>query len=253
MIKKAIRILKDGGLIIFIEKCFKFFFRKVKFLLFYLLSFYRFVKIKDSSFENINELVDFAFGPSAKIIQPAQQKDEIAQLLRILKEISPKVILEIGTAQGGTLYLFSKIADPKAILISIDLPKGKFGGGYPKWKIPLYKSFAKKNQKIYLIRGDSHHQGTLEKVNKILNGRKLDFLFIDGDHTYEGVKKDFEMYSSLVKSDTIIAFHDIVVHPLETGCEVSRFWSEIKGRYNYIEIIKDQNQNWAGIGLLFIK
>jgi len=49
-----------------------------------------------------------------------------------------------------------------------------------------------------------------------LNGEPLDFLFIDGDHTYEGVKRDFEMYSPLVRNGGIIAFHDIVKHPPET-------------------------------------
>lgn len=80
----------------------------------------------------------------------------------------------------------------------------------------------------------------------------MDFLFIDGDHTYEGVKKDFEMYSSLVRRGGLIAFHDIVPHPLETGCEVNKFWNEIKYFYKYIEIVRDWNQGWAGIGVLYV-
>jgi predicted O-methyltransferase YrrM len=87
-------------------------------------------------------------------------------------------------------------------------------------------------------------------VKKILNGNQLDFLFIDGDHSYEGVKKDFEMYSPLVRKGGIIAFHDIVGHSLETGCEVEKLWKEIKNGFNFKELIKDINQNWAGIGVL---
>jgi len=41
-------------------------------------------------------------------------------------------------------------------------------------------------------------------VKKILAGRQVDFLFIDGDHSYEGVKKDFEMYSSLVRKGGVV-------------------------------------------------
>jgi predicted O-methyltransferase YrrM len=65
-------------------------------------------------------------------------------------------------------------------------------------------------QKIVAIQGDSHSIDTLNKIKRILNGKKLDFLFIDGDHSYKGVKKDFEMYSPLVRKGGIIAFHDII-------------------------------------------
>jgi len=37
---------------------------------------------------------------------------------------------------------------------------------------------------------------------------KIDFLHIDADHSYEGVKKDFELYSKIVKKGGIISIHD---------------------------------------------
>ena len=185
-------------------------------------------------------------------IKPAQVKDEIKELSCQLQKRRLETILEIGTENGGTLFLFSHTASPNATLISIDLPGGPFGGGYPRWKIPLYKSFAKKSQRLYLIRADSHDPKTLAEVKAILGDKKLDFLFIDGDHTFEGIKMDFEMYSPLVRRRGPIAFYDIVEHPPETVCEVSRFWNEIKHNYKYTEIVKDWNQKWAGIGVLYV-
>ena len=91
----------------------------------------------------------------------------------------------------------------------------------------------------------------LKEVEKILNGRKVDFLFIDGDHTYEGVKKDFEMYASLVKQG-IIAFHDIAPGPKEYGGDVPDFWKEIKGNFPYKEIVQDWNQGGYGIGIIYV-
>jgi hypothetical protein len=38
---------------------------------------------------------------------------------------------------------------------------------------------------------------------------KIDYLHIDGDHSYEGVKKDFELYSSIMSENGIITIHDI--------------------------------------------
>ena len=37
---------------------------------------------------------------------------------------------------------------------------------------------------------------------------KIDYLHIDADHTYEGVKKDFELYSTLINENGIISIHD---------------------------------------------
>jgi predicted O-methyltransferase YrrM len=91
----------------------------------------------------------------------------------------------------------------------------------------------------------------LARVKDILGGKEVDFVFIDGDHSYEGVKTDFEMFSRLVRRGGIIALHDIVINPAETGCEVSKFWDEIKQpKYECSEIVSDWNQGWSGIGLL---
>ncbi len=204
--------------------------------------------------EDIESLVDFAFNFNiAKIsITPMQVPYEIKELLKIIKRSKPKALLEIGTAYGGTLFLFCMVSDPEAIIISIDLPKGPFGGGYPSWRAPLYKAFARGNQQIYLLREDSHDLSTFEKVRNILNKRKLDVLFIDGDHSYKGVKSDFKMYSRLVKKGGLIIFHDIVPGSPNLVGGVPIFWNEIKHKFNYIEIVESWKQGSAGIGIIYI-
>ena len=62
-----------------------------------------------------------------------------------------------------------------------------------------------------------------------MNGNKLDFLFIDGDHSYNGVKLDFEMYAPMVRENGLIAFHDIAGR----WDGVREFWTEIKQTYRY--------------------
>lgn len=81
----------------------------------------------------------------------------------------------------------------------------------------------------------------------------MDYLFIDGDHTYEGVKHDFEMYAPLVRKGGVVALHDIVVHRPEAGCEVSEFWNQVKRNYRHHEIVQDPSQTWAGIGILYVE
>lgn len=48
-----------------------------------------------------------------------------------------------------------------------------------------------------------------------LTGREYDFIFIDGDHSYEAVVKDIEKTSRLLKPGGLLAFHDYRTHPQE--------------------------------------
>ena len=193
-----------------------------------------------------------------------QARSEILQLARILQEHSPKRSMEIGTNYGGTLFLLCNVSPPDAKIISVDLPSGPFGGGYPKRKVPLFRRFAKNDQELHLIRGDSHSEEIKKQVLKILNGEPLDYLFIDGDHTYSGVQRDFQMYSPLMRSGGIVVFHDIVTYVRETGCQVEEFWTEIKHRYKHRELVEKVDEgslpvaitrspmHTAGLGILFM-
>jgi predicted O-methyltransferase YrrM len=172
----------------------------------------------------------------------AQARSEIVQLGKILQASAPKRSLEIGTNYGGTLLLLCTLSPPDAQIISLDLPSGPFGGGYPLRKIPLFRRFARAGQQLHLIRADSHSSETKERVLQILGGEQLDYLFLDGDHTYTGVQRDFQMYSPLVRSGGIVALHDITTYRRDSKCQVAKFWNEIKNHYSYREIIKNQNE-----------
>jgi len=47
------------------------------------------------------------------------------------------------------------------------------------------------------------------------------------------------MYSPLVKSGGMVVFHDIVPGSSRICWRLPIFWSEVKGRYRHIEIVKD--------------
>ena len=250
LLKNTGEIIKEVGYPRFIKGALRYIWQNFLFIPILPYTIYKIRKI-DKDYD-LNKLVDFAFTFCFGLIKPAQIRFEILQLLNIInKEKKPKYILEIGTMGGGTLFLFSRIASDDGVIISIDLPGGRFGGGYSATRKPLFNSFSLKDQKIWLIRKDSHKRETFNEIKNILNGNKIDFLFIDGDHSYEGVKKDFEMYKSLVKNNGMIALHDIVKIDIK-DIDVSKFWNEIESKYENIEIIKDRNQNWAGIGLIKI-
>ena len=184
-----------------------------------------------------------------------QKVKELSSLISFLKKRKLNVIVEIGTARGGTFYAWCKIAQPKAVIISIDLPNGIFGGGYTLNDVKKFRKYKQSKQELYFLRNDSHKQSTKKKLIKILNGNKIDFLMIDGDHRYAGVKKDFQLYSPLVKQNGIIAFHDILFHPEIPKCKVDKLWNEIKINYKHKEFV-DKNDvcekgQWGGIGIIY--
>jgi predicted O-methyltransferase YrrM len=185
-------------------------------------------------------------------IGPFQIRDEITQLLQIVKRMKPRVVLEIGTAKGGTLFMFTRVANSDATLVSIDLPRRPFGEGYPAWIESFIRSFGEGDQSIHLIRADSHASSTLLQVQELLGEKRVDFLFIDGDHSFEGVKKDFEMYSPLVRPGGVVAFHDVCPGPPENVGGVPGFWHEVIKEHKCLSMVKDVNQGGYGIGLLYM-
>jgi len=178
-----------------------------------------------------------------------QVRSEIIALGKLIQDFHPRRILEIGTKKGGTLFLWSRSNIDASLIMSVDLPGGLFGGGYTTERRKLYKEFIydRPDSIMHLLQANSHDESTYMKVQEILNNNFLDFIFIDGDHTYEGVKQDFLMYSKLVKNG-IIAFHDIAHH--SEDCGVDQLWSELKLTYKTQEFI-ETNSN-KGIGVVFL-
>ncbi|MFM6221666.1 MAG: class I SAM-dependent methyltransferase [Dolichospermum sp.] len=178
-----------------------------------------------------------------------QIKSEIIGLLDFVKSYNPQSVCEIGTADGGTNFLLSQAIPSVKLMIGVDLfVKNKFKLSY----------FSKSSQEIKFVDGSSYDENTMTKVKQILGDRQLDLLFIDGDHNYEGVKKDFLKYRHLVREGGIIVFHDIVPdyftrHGVKTGRWVGGvpiFWNEIKSSYQHWEFIENTDQDGLGIGVI---
>jgi predicted O-methyltransferase YrrM len=187
----------------------------------------------------------------ARRVGLVQQPKEIRTLLRLVRRLRPRRVLEIGTAYGGSLYLWTHAAAPDAHIVSVDLPPWERDDPWEAKKVAQFRSFARGRQAIDVIRADSHDPATLDAVRAALAGDPLDFLFIDGDDSYEGVRRDVTDYGAFVRPGGIIALHDIQPHSKGWGGDVPRLWRELRTSYRCAELIADRAQDGFGIGVLW--
>jgi predicted O-methyltransferase YrrM len=122
------------------------------------------------------------------------QFDEAAFLFRLVRSRPAAQILEIGRYYGGSAFLFAVAGDHNSRVTSIDIaPQND-----ELLQIALKKSGLAR--KVQLLVGDS-------RAGEV----KLDFydlIFVDGDHSYQGVADDYDHWKKAVKAGGFLAFHN---------------------------------------------
>jgi predicted O-methyltransferase YrrM len=201
-----------------------------------------------------------------------QHRAELERLVRFLAGREPRTVLEIGTFQGGTLYVWVRALDSTRHVVSVDQPV--WNEMTHRRRRDLYAAFSEETR-IDVVFGDSHDGTTYEEVAGSMGGEgSVDLLFVDGDHSYEGVRRDFEMYRELVGEGGIVAFHDIRRHArdraekearlrrvetlresqvsvgLERWNGVSTFWRELRDEFSTRDFLTHPEQMGKGIGVV---
>jgi|SRR3989344_231297 len=116
--------------------------------------------------------------------------NEAAYVFKTARKNQPRCLLEIGRYEGGSTMLISVAKSKEAKFISLDIED--------KCHETIKKSLDKNTS---LIIGDS---------KKFIPPCKIDYIFIDGDHSFEGVRADFEHYFPYLNDGADILFHDAV-------------------------------------------
>jgi cephalosporin hydroxylase len=182
-----------------------------------------------------------------------QVPEEISALVELLKKHRLRNVMEIGSEAGGTFYLWCRLTAIGGLKISLDLPTGASGSGRFAEQTALAArtiEFKRWSENVHVVTGDSHEQKSWREVEDILAGNKLDFLFIDGDHSYQGAKLEFEDYKGFVRSGELIAFLDVKDSEFhrKRGCFVAKLWAELAGEKREFT----QGLEWGGIGVVTV-
>jgi cephalosporin hydroxylase len=198
--------------------------------------------------QQLQSLQDY-FKFARKAFKLIQIEKEITGFLSHIQEISPRIVCEIGTKTCGNSFLLSQAIASVELFVGIDLFVENSS---------QFRAFARPNTKIEFFSGSSYSDEMVERVRKLLAGRKIDVLFVDGDHRYEGAKSDFLLYRQFVRDGGIIAFHDVMPvraalpgePPTLWAGDVPVLWEKVKAGYPYREFVGKPDQNGLGIGAI---
>lgn len=161
---------------------------------------------------------------------PRLRPHDVAEFQRLLEWVSGAgSLLEIGSRFGYPLVDLAHSMKSGSRIISVDLPDAE---GWDDQLSATAIHHLRRNIEIlkeegfdsHLIEADSHDLTTVSKVSDFA---PFDVIFIDGDHSYEGVRKDWQYYGPMGK---VVIFHDIrkPQPPENMSLEVWKFWDELK-------------------------
>lgn len=164
---------------------------------------------------------------------------ELAELLAVIARQQPEVYVEIGTYYGGGTWAVQQAA-PDTTIVCID-------NGSLDSSVSTEDCLKALGVNAALIEGDSQESSTLAKLQKLVH--RVDFLFIDGDHHDEAVRRDFELYAPLVREGGVVALHDI--HSQHPDDHVGRLWRELRASACRTTEIH-AHAGWGGVGLVWV-
>lgn len=163
----------------------------------------------------------------------------------LVRNVKPHVIVELGTHYGTSFFsMVQAVKDEKlkTELHAIDSWEGDPQAGF--YDESVIDTVTRLKDTFYPKQAIHLHQMYFDNALPSFKDSSIDLLHIDGLHTYEAVKHDFDTWISKVKPSGIVLFHDTNERKGDFG--VYKLWEELEKKYETIQFYHSH-----GLGVLF--
>ncbi len=159
---------------------------------------------------DIDKVIDDAWQATKNV--PGYLLENEARFIGLMAACVPAkgVILEIGSFKGRSTVMLAKVAGHYGLgpVIAIDPHSHNLSLVHRGTPLPsTYDEFQSSLRTAGVSEHVEVHRALSTDVSSTWN-RQIRFLWIDGDHTYEGAKADLDGFSKFVAQNGVIAFHD---------------------------------------------
>jgi len=157
--------------------------------------------------------------------------------------LKPRVYAELGSHYGASFFAACQAMQLNKLsgkAIAIDLWKGDEHAGF--YGESVFNNFQYILNKKYSDVGD-YLRLDFDDASRVFEDQSVDLLHVDGLHTYEAVKNDYETWRSKVTNNGVIIFHDTNV--LNGGFGVWKLWKEISA-----EAVSFEFKHTHGLGVM---